>query len=110
MKYAEKLRDPRWQRKRLEIMERDRWECRDCHSKEKTLTVHHHFYLRTADPWEYPDYLLSTLCQDCHEERQPLEEAALASVAKQLRHVPKQRLESVAWNLIQQAIREADYA
>ncbi len=65
--YAEKFRDPRWQRKRLEIMQRDEFKCLDCESAEKTLNVHHRYYAKDRDPWEYPDWCLQTLCEECHE-------------------------------------------
>jgi len=65
--YWEKLKDPRWQKRRLEIMERDGFQCRCCRSKEKTLNVHHAFYEKGRDPWDYPEHLLRTFCQDCHE-------------------------------------------
>lgn len=66
--YAKMLLDPRWQRKRLEILERDGWACTICGDKEKTLHVHHMHYLYGAAPWEYENGYLSTLCEDCHEE------------------------------------------
>lgn len=31
MTYSQKLRDPRWQKKRLEILERDSFTCQHCH-------------------------------------------------------------------------------
>jgi len=65
--YSEKLKDPRWQRKRLEIMDRDSWQCRHCESKEKTLNVHHIYYHKGAAPWEYENEMLLTLCEKCHE-------------------------------------------
>jgi hypothetical protein len=71
--YAELLRDPRWQRRRLEIMERDNFTCLECNSHEKTLNVHHCYYESGLMPWEYPDDALKTLCQDCHEIRQMIE-------------------------------------
>lgn len=64
--YWEKLKDPRWQQKRLEIMERDEFTCRHCSSKDKTLNVHHSYYRKGADPWDYESRLLITLCEDCH--------------------------------------------
>lgn len=67
MTYAEKLKDPRWQKKRLEIMQRDEWECRGCHDKNNTLNVHHLKYINSNEPWDYPDDLLITLCEECHE-------------------------------------------
>jgi hypothetical protein len=65
--YAEKLRDPRWQRKRLEIMSRDDFKCQRCQTKTNTLNVHHRAYLKNRDPWDYQDHMLTTLCQPCHE-------------------------------------------
>jgi len=41
MNYADKLKDPRWQKKRLKIMERANWECESCGDSEKTLHIHH---------------------------------------------------------------------
>ena len=64
--YAEKLRDPKWQKKRLEIMERDGFACCHCGDKNSTLNVHHSFYERGKMPWEYGDYMLTTLCEACH--------------------------------------------
>lgn len=65
--YYEKLKDPRWQKKRLEIFERDGWECKYCHRKTETLHVHHIFYLPKTEPWDVPNGLLVTLCEDCHK-------------------------------------------
>jgi len=63
--YAEKLRDPRWQRKRLEIMQRDNFACTMCDDSESTLNVHHWKY--NGDPWEAENHDLSTVCETCHE-------------------------------------------
>jgi len=67
MTYAEKLRDPRWQKKRLEIMSRDRFTCRSCGDASKTLNVHHCYYTKGSMPWEYPDSALVTYCHRCHQ-------------------------------------------
>lgn len=65
--YAAKLKDPRWQKKRLMILDRDGWECQTCEDTTKTLHVHHKYYLPDHDPWDYPDSALVTLCEECHE-------------------------------------------
>jgi cytochrome c553 len=65
--YAQKLKDPRWQKKRLEILERDEWTCQLCGSTTDTLAVHHKRYLIDTEPWDYPNKLLITLCETCHE-------------------------------------------
>ena len=67
--YQEKLKDVRWQKKRLQIMERDKWKCAECGCDDKTLNVHHVKYLTGKDPWDYPDDNFVTLCKDCHELR-----------------------------------------
>lgn len=65
--YLEKLKDPRWQKKRLEILQRDEWTCKICFDGESTLHVHHRYYTYGADPWDYPNEALVTLCHACHE-------------------------------------------
>lgn len=65
--YAEKLKDPRWQRKRLEVMQRDEFACTECFDAESTLNVHHHYYEKGKNPWDYPDDALTTLCETCHK-------------------------------------------
>lgn len=72
MTYSEKLRDPRWQKMRLQIMERDDFSCCGCGSRFKTLNVHHTHYLKRKMPWEYPADSLVTLCEDCHAEIESL--------------------------------------
>lgn len=64
--YAEKLLDPRWQQKRLRILERDKWTCQLCQDKDTTLHIHHHFYLKDYEPWDYKDEDLITYCSHCH--------------------------------------------
>ena len=66
--YAEKLKDPRWQKKRLEIFERDGWKCRRCGAEDQTLAVHHVKYVKDAEPWDYQGEDLLTLCENCHQE------------------------------------------
>jgi len=65
--YSKKLKDPRWQRKRLEVLQRDGWTCQSCRDKTATLHVHHKEY-RHGDPWDIPLSCLITLCEICHEE------------------------------------------
>jgi hypothetical protein len=67
--YLALLRDPRWQKKRLEVMSRDGFMCQWCCAEDKTLNVHHTYYRRGAAPWDYPTESLVTLCEDCHETK-----------------------------------------
>lgn len=84
--YLAKYKDPRWQKKRLEIFERDEWTCQacmDCISEEsdskeayQSFHVHHLYYNWGSAPWEYPNEALVTLCESCHQvETQDLKEA-----------------------------------
>ena len=66
MTYQEKLKDPRWQKKRLEIMQRDDFKCVRCCSDVDTLTVHHKMYEKGKEPWEIKDKDLVTFCESCH--------------------------------------------
>ena len=65
--YFQKLRSPKRQMKRLEIMNRDNATCVHCRSSTETLNVHHIWYESGKDPWDYPDEALQTLCEKCHE-------------------------------------------
>lgn len=64
-KYSESLNDPRWQRKRLEIMRRDDFKCVACGDDKSELHVHHATY--DGMPWETADENLQTLCRKCHD-------------------------------------------
>ncbi len=64
--YTEKLKDPRWQKKRLEILDRDNWACCNCSHTDYPLNVHHITYIPNLEPWDYPNKLLTTLCEKCH--------------------------------------------
>jgi hypothetical protein len=70
--YSELLMDPRWQKKRLEIMQRDEFTCQKCNHTKTTLNVHHIEYIKALKPWEYPEEKLITLCKFCHLEIEEL--------------------------------------
>lgn len=67
--YAQKLRDPRWQKRRLEIFQRDGFRCRACKTDEVELHVHHLKYTG-SNPWDAGNGDLETLCADCHRARE----------------------------------------
>lgn len=64
MTYSEKLKDPRWQKKRLQILKRDRFKCRYCGDKQTELQIHHLKY--SGEPWEADNENLITTCKHCH--------------------------------------------
>ena len=66
MKYEEQIKDPKWQRKRLEILQRDGFRCQMCGREDKPLHVHHLHYLEGHKIWDYHNSDLITLCEDCH--------------------------------------------
>jgi len=64
--YIEKLKDPRWQKLRLEALSRDDWSCVKCGNNRDQLHVHHKKY--HGDPWETPLEDMETLCKNCHNK------------------------------------------
>ncbi len=65
--YYDKLKDPRWYKKRLKILKRDEYKCTVCGAKHD-LQVHHTYYIGTNNPpWAYPDESLITVCKECHQ-------------------------------------------
>lgn len=69
MTYQDKLHDQRWKDKRSEILERDKYKCANC-STRNNLQVHHRAYILGAEPWQYPDTFLITLCEYCHSSEE----------------------------------------
>ena len=63
--YAKLRMHPKWQKKRLRVFQRDKWQCRQCKDKETTLHVHHLKYTKYY-PWNEPMNNLVTLCARCH--------------------------------------------
>jgi RNA polymerase subunit RPABC4/transcription elongation factor Spt4 len=63
--YSEKLRHPKWQMKRLRILERDNATCQLCGDTETELHIHHKKY-SGQNPWDTEDDFLETLCIHCH--------------------------------------------
>jgi predicted HNH restriction endonuclease len=67
-RYHDLLKDPRWQKKRLEVLELSGWKCSACGDSKEQLHVHHWDYVYGRKPWEYDvDGELSVLCDTCHK-------------------------------------------
>lgn len=64
MTYSQKLKDPRWQKKRLEILNRDEFTCQNCGDAKTELHVNHIEY--KGEPWQQSNEKLITLCKHCH--------------------------------------------
>jgi len=116
--YLKKFKDPRWQKMRLDVMNRDEFACQLCFDSKSTLNVHHRYYDFGKDPWEYPLEALVTLCESCHEsetESRPEEERLLlrslryhffsaelsclsvAFAEMTLTHIPEVVADALAW-------------
>lgn len=81
--YAEQLRHPMWQQKRLEVLAASGWKCAGCGSTEQTLHVHHKHYVKGRLAWEYQASELVSLCEQCHalaHQRRAMLLALLAQV------------------------------
>lgn len=66
MTYVQKLKDPRWQKKRLEVLSRDNFTCQHCGKSELPICVHHLALVRDSEIWDLStDYFVS-LCENCH--------------------------------------------
>lgn len=69
LSYKEQIAHPLWQKKRLEVFERDNYTCQICLDKDTQLHVHHTEYDKTYQTmaWQYPNNVYKTLCKDCHQ-------------------------------------------
>lgn len=80
--YYEKLRDPRWQKRRLEILSGSDFSCAICQTSEDELHVHHLLYRKGKDPWEYSDFELLPLCAQCHKNAEESREDLLSILGR----------------------------
>ena len=103
MAYADLLKDPRWQRKRLEVFEASGWRCQRCDNDKMELHVHHFHYLNGVMPWDYKTCDLACVCGDCHKELTAQRAALKLALAKYESHfLPIEKLikyieAQVAW-------------
>jgi len=68
MTYQDQIKSPKWQKKRLEVLNERRFACEECRGKYTQLHVHHSYYKKGKKIWEYENYELRCLCEDCHKE------------------------------------------
>ena len=55
-----------WQKKRLELLSVRGFKCEICGNEDKQIQVHHRFYIKGREPWEYDNDVFQVLCEDCH--------------------------------------------
>jgi hypothetical protein len=68
LSYAEQIKHPLWQKKRLEVLSANNWICQDCKAFGQTLHVHHTAYKKGRMLWEYEVDELRCLCDLCHNQ------------------------------------------
>ena len=95
--YSDLLRDPRWQKKRLEVLSAAGFKCEDCGSSDKELQVHHCLYKKGFQPWEYENHWFMSLCNDCHLWRQKVEKSIHETMAYIARYRTGGELDSFFW-------------
>ena len=78
-KTLRKYQHPRWQKLRLQILDREKFTCQACGRKDETLHVHHLMYYSGA-PWETPSKYLECLCKACHGARTEADSIAISRI------------------------------
>lgn len=81
MTYAQQLKHPNWQRRRLERLSEAEFSCEDCGETDLTLHVHHRSYVKGRRAWEYNNDELEVLCEVCHEKFHKAEAVVLSLLA-----------------------------
>lgn len=71
-RHLQRLTDPRWTAKRLEILAVRGNNCEGCGAKGGSVQVHHGYYLGDQYPWQYEDESLHVYCPTCHGRAQAL--------------------------------------
>lgn len=82
MNYRDKLKDPRWQRKRLEVLQRDSFTCCHCGDDKNELHIHHLKY--SGDPWEAEMDDMITVCRHCHSIVEVIKPILPDAIVKQI--------------------------
>ena len=68
LSWEDQYKHPNWQRRRLEILKRDKFRCRICYDRDTLLHVHHLKYDKSKFIWDMHEIYLVTLCHPCHEK------------------------------------------
>jgi hypothetical protein len=70
MTYAEKLKEPEWRALKGRLLQERGCRCEGCGDTDSRLELHHGYYQRKLEPWQYDRDTLWLLCPDCHDEFQ----------------------------------------
>lgn len=82
IEFKDQYKHPKWQKKRLEILERDNFNCVNCGEDDKQLDVHHGYYEINKMLWEYDNQTMITLCKKCHKDVDVEKRALHKKIAK----------------------------
>lgn len=88
MTYKEQLSHPEWQKKRLQILERDNFCCTACYDTETTLHIHHKRYDKGKLAWQYEDANFQAFCAHCHSLAEYLKERGLFLILSTKKPLP----------------------
>jgi len=72
--FADKFEDPRWKRKRDDLLSRRNYECEDCGELHRDAQVHICYYTKGRKLWEYPDRAYKCYCPRHRIMRQRVED------------------------------------
>ena len=100
MTYSDRLKDPRWQRRRLEAMQAANFSCEDCGRRDQELQIHHTAYIRDANPWEYGAEHIMCVCSVCHQTRQKFEDTFRLALGETTRFLKPAQLEAEVWTIL----------
>ncbi len=88
--YRQQRLDPRWQKKRLKVLEYAEWRCQCCGNRnDRTLHVHHSYYTKGKKCWDYPTGALIAVCDCCHEKLHPEKERPVPIASPIQQEMPK---------------------
>ena len=62
--YSDLLKNPAWQKKRLEMLSAADFACQSCGDNSSTLHVHHKRYIKGRSPWDYENSNFVVVCED----------------------------------------------
>ncbi len=79
--FSDKFKDPRWIRRRDEIIASAEYLCQDCGVAADDLEVHICYFEQGREPWEYPHEVYRCLCRTDSAVRRPLEKEVRQALA-----------------------------
>jgi 5-methylcytosine-specific restriction endonuclease McrA len=68
MDFIEQYKHPKWQKKRLEVLQKADYKCEQCGDGDSMLHVHHGYYKKGCNVWDYHIKTLWCLCGHCHRD------------------------------------------